>query len=61
MLILTVIFLSSPKSLGCISRLWGAAQQLDLSNLGLRSLFHKSRSHQGIPRNKLSNIVGWAT
>ncbi|WP_267871212.1 hypothetical protein [Nostoc sp. XA010] len=32
MLILTVIFLLSPKSLGCISRLWGAAQQLDLPN-----------------------------
>ncbi|MHC0062353.1 hypothetical protein ACWATR_05415 [Nostoc sp. UIC 10890] len=33
MLILTVIFLPSPKTFGCISRLWGAAQQLDLSKL----------------------------
>ncbi|WP_280524432.1 hypothetical protein [Nostoc commune] len=33
------------QSLRCISRLWGAAQQLDLSNLGLRSLFYKLRSH----------------
>ncbi|ODG99423.1 hypothetical protein A4S05_04695 [Nostoc sp. KVJ20] len=40
MLILTVIFLPSPKSLDCISRLWGAAQQLDLSKL--RSHFHNT-------------------
>ncbi|MEH2366974.1 MAG: hypothetical protein V7K75_10795 [Nostoc sp.] len=43
--------MSNPKSLGCISRLWGAVQQLDLSNLGLRSPFDKLRSHQSFLQN----------
>ncbi|MBE8986585.1 hypothetical protein [Nostoc sp. LEGE 12450] len=41
--------MSSPKSFGCISRLWGAAQQLNLPKL--RSPFYKLRSHQSFLQN----------
>ncbi|MBE8970019.1 hypothetical protein IQ277_28530 [Nostocales cyanobacterium LEGE 12452] len=48
--------MSSPKYLGCISRLWGAAQQLKLSNLGLRSPFYKLRSHQSFLQNTMRSL-----